>query len=124
MHLDDRISWVRADPGLTGDRMMHGPYIIAAMQTALGIYQAESKSDWSPHTEIIFLGFVINSLTMTISVEPGKYQVLCEEIQDFLAGETFHDVVLPDGTTKRRIVSYCGKKLERLRGKSWVLVQN
>lgn len=46
---------------------------------------------------------------MSVAVDEIKYQQLCSDIRDFLAGEV-HD-------RNGRIISYCGKSLERIRGK-------
>ena len=52
-----------------------------------------------------------------IEVEPKKYARLCDEIEDFLKGSESQTVILPDTSTEERIISYCGKSLERIRGK-------
>ena len=46
---------------------------------------------------------------MTVAVDPEKYHKLCDEIREFLLGAT-HD-------KNGQILTYCGKSIERIRGK-------
>ena len=116
--------WARYDAQLAGNSMGHAAYRAACIQTALGVYMAESKTTWEPVHTLTFLGFVICSSTMTVSIDPHKYQVFCDEIETFIAG------VRPistdeNGQTQPRLATYFdGHLLERLRGKcvSFLLV--
>ena len=53
----------------------------------------------------------------TLEIEPKKYARLCDEIEEFLQGDETKEVILPNGEVETRILSYCGKLLERIRGK-------
>ena len=95
------------------------------IQTALGLYQAETKTTWSPSHRLVFLGFIVDSALGTVEIEPHKYRDFCAEIGEFLAGEYFDSKDEMTGTVRpvRRRV-YNGHSLEVLRGKcvSFLLV--
>lgn len=105
--------------------MQHSAYMASCIQTALGLYQAESKTTWEPNHRLTFLGFVVDSKQGTVEIEEHKYQKFCAEIKVFLEGEPL-DITDPVTGEVRNISKriHDGHALERLRGQcvSFLLV--
>lgn len=62
---------------------MKGTYMLAVLLVAFGGFISLGKSQWTPVKELDFLGLLINSDELSVSVPLEKYNKCMQEIDHF-----------------------------------------
>ena len=107
LYLDDRITHSSYKSGFSEGETTKAAYMLACLMVAFGGFCSLDKSQWEPSKVMEFLGLLIDSRDLSISVPEKKYLRCMQLMQEFYEGRNF-DI----------------KLLEKIRGKltSWLLV--